>query len=172
MDDHRRHDDDLVSLGQLFEAMLRYWWIILVGIVAGGSLGWFTVNGSANRYQASSQILVQESSGATITSSDLSTSEALASTYMSLITTRPVMDAAGDLLIQRDAPDALIGAKIDISIVPNTQIFVIKVTSEIPENAAASANALVDAFVDRTRSSRLAEIAAFQQAARAGTHGS
>jgi non-specific protein-tyrosine kinase len=158
---------DSISLGRVASALLRYWWIVIIGPIAAAGAAWLLTSGRPKLYAAESKIIVQfsraDSSG---TSLDLNASRDLAATYQELIKTRPTMEETARRLQLSVRPSSL-AQKITVDGVRSTGILRVQARDEDPVLAAMIANTVADVFIEQTRQARLAELAAFQSAAAA-----
>ena len=160
-------EEEGVNLRRYFEVVLNWWWLILLGPIAAGFIGYAISAQQRPVYQAEATVLVQQTQNSALpTLGDIQTSRQLAATYQRLITTRPVLQEVVDEMALPYSVESLKGM-VGASVVRDTQLVQVWARSENPEQAAMIANTLAETFIDRTRETRLAEIARWQSAVRA-----
>ncbi|MBQ7624188.1 MAG: hypothetical protein IJS65_02805 [Clostridia bacterium] len=139
---------DLLRLGR---AILKRWWLIAIvsilgGVIAFGYASYFV----KPTYTSKAQILVVNSAasntaGRNPTASELNAAQQLANTYMVIIKSTSTMKRVMDKLGINVSPEVL-QRMIKTEIVPDTEIFKVKVTALSPEGAKQIADALVEVF--------------------------
>ncbi len=117
-------------------------WIAGAFIIGALISGLFTQFVITPRYTATSTMyMVSSSSGSAVDLSDLTIGQSLSSDYVELVKTRPIVeDVIKELKLDYKYEDLV--EMMDISVVTDTRILKINVTSEDPEEAAAIANSL------------------------------
>ena len=137
-----------IDLQKLLLVYLRRWWLIALSalIVAGGSLAYayYLVE---EMYQASSTIYVNNiKEGITVdsvTTSNLSASQQLVSTYISIVKSDRVLSKVAEQLDNRYTVNNLKGM-VTASQIGDTGIFSINVVSADPQEAAEIANTFAE----------------------------
>ncbi|WP_051209216.1 YveK family protein [Butyrivibrio sp. WCD3002] len=131
---------DLVDLFFYLQAKLR--WIVLFFIAGAIISGLITVFLITPKYSASAKLyMVSASSDTLVNLTDLNLGTSLSADYQEVVKIRPIFE---DVIKELDLPytyEQLLGMT-SISVVNNTRILTIKVTSTSPEEAAEIANAL------------------------------
>lgn len=117
-------------------------WIIaafLIGALVAGAVTAFLIT---PKYTATSTMyMVSSSSGSVVDLTDLNIGESLSSDYIELIKTRPIIeDVIRDQGLEYEYEDVL--GMLDLSVVADTRIIKIAVTSEDPREAMNMANEL------------------------------
>ena len=153
-----RSQDETFSLARFAGAVIRYWWVVIIALGIGLFIGWYLKPDQVDIFQAKTTLFVREGTGADPTVGDLSTSKELANTYGILISTRPVLADAAARLGNGLTPD-YIRKSIRISVSEGTQILGVLARDPDPVLASDISNAVTETFIERTRLSRLAEIA-------------
>jgi succinoglycan biosynthesis transport protein ExoP len=124
------------------------WLLVLMTLLAGGS-AYIISKKTTPIYQASTLALVNPAPATkTLDYSTMQTSEALAQTYITLMTTRPVLEGVISKLGLSISVDDL-AEKIQTEVVGNTQLIQIKVDDTNPQLAAQIANTLFEAFSEQ-----------------------
>ena len=124
------------------------WLIILAGVLAAGAAYVFSIN-SIPIYQTSTRLLISEAPiTRSIDYSSMVDSYYITETYADMLVDRPVMEGVIDTLGLTTTPEEL-KEQIQVEIVRNTQLLVIKVTDTDPYRAAQIADTTATVFVDR-----------------------
>lgn len=128
---------------------LRQWlWLMVVFAAIGGVAAYFLSIQQPRIYASSTKVLVNQARAGVNnipTMDDLRTRDRLATTYVELLTRRPLMEQVGANL-ELGIPIWQLIQSIDVTAIPDTEIIV--VTAEHPEPAAAAAiaNEVVKVF--------------------------
>lgn len=135
-----------INLQEVFYALLRkIWLIVLCAAVMGGSFYVFTWKFIKPRYQASVTIYVNNSNTSTeelintITSADLSTSQKLVTTYVTILKSDTVLDKVAQE-IGGNLSAGQIRGMITAAAVDKTEVFEVKISNTDPVLAAKIAN--------------------------------
>lgn len=138
--------------------LLRKWlWLLVLATLAAGAVSYVVSRNSTPIYQASATLMVNQAANPTTATgySDILTSERLARTYASLLTSRPVLDETATRL--GIAPAAM-GDAISVTSVRDTQLLVIKVEGPTPQLIAQIANTLPIVFIERNQEWQLGRV--------------
>ena len=153
-------ENEALDLRAYWQALLAWWWILLLGVV-GASLGaYFVGKSTVPIYEAKTKMLVQ--GGRTLGSpslSDIQLSRQLARNFSDLIRTRPVLEKVTQELSLPYGGDSL-SNKIVVS--NPSSLIVILVRDPNPELAAAIANTTAEIFINDSLDRNFAQIAQFQ----------
>lgn len=141
----RRDEEMEIDLLELFGFFLtKIWWIIgafLLGALLAGLITHFAIT---PKYTATAKMyMVSSSSQSVVDLTDLNIGQTISSDYVELLKTRPIVEG---VIQEQDLPYTyreLLGM-ISLSIVNNTRIIQIDVTSVDKEEAMRVANALAD----------------------------
>ena len=138
-----------MELKQYFDLLLRWLWLLVLGVILGAGAAFVASSLQHPVYQATSTLLISQapSSSTTVDNTGLVANQSLASTYLQLITTRPVLEAAIQKLGLSQSSDELAKA-VQVSLVNGTQLIKISVEDRDPQQAANIANALPVVFSD------------------------
>lgn len=133
-----------MELKQYLEMLRRWAWLLVLGLVLGAAVGFGVSRYQTPVYQASTRILVARAPQMQVGAADLTylSDQQLAQTYIELLTTQPVLDAASKQLgvpINKD--------DISAQQSPNTQIIRLTVENTDPDHAAQIANQLVQVLI-------------------------
>lgn len=125
------------------QTLVRFWWLLVIGAVAAGTMGYVVVSQQPTTYEARVRLLVGDLSG---DFDGIRASEALATTYAELATSDLLLEQAVrslDLDISVDAIDDGVSAVT----VGTSRILLITVEMSDEERAPQVANALARALV-------------------------
>ena len=146
-----------MEIKQYFLIARRWAWLLLLGVVLGALVGYFASIYMTPVYQSATRILVMRPSQGTPNSADMSylNDQQLIQTYLQLLSTQPVLDAAShDLGFTIDVK------KTTVQQIGTTQIIKLTVEDRDPARAALIANQLVMSLMeqnDNLQSSRYTE---------------
>lgn len=134
---------DLREIGKTL--LKRAWLIILCAVLAGAAYFIYTVNFVTPLYQAKLSFYVSnttsDSVGGGVGSNDLAVALRLVNSYIELLEDDVVLDQVSQRLNGQVTPRQL-RSMISASVVGNTEIFAVTVTSPNPQMSADIANAL------------------------------
>ncbi len=138
--DDREIEIDLLDLLSYYKRKIV--WIIgafLIGALVAGLVTQFIIT---PKYTASSTMyMVSSSSGSAVDLTDFNIGQSLSSDYAELIKTRPIVeDVIKELKLDYEYEDLI--KMLNLTVVTDTRILKIDVTSTDPEEAAAIANSL------------------------------
>lgn len=139
------------ELARYFGILKRWWWLLVAATAIAGVAAFFVTRRIQPTYRATATILInQVQQPGTLAYNDVLTSERLTQTYKTLVTTRPVLQAA----VQSDRAGGIteeqLAQKVSASVVTNTQLVTISVTDHDPNRAAVLTNLVLLAFVQQT----------------------
>ncbi len=141
-----------------YVALLRKWlWLIVLCAVLAGASAYVVSRNSQKIYQASATLMVNQAANPSGTTAyaDILTSERLARTYASLLTSRPVLEETANRLgISAQG----LGRAINVTPIRDTQLLTIKVEGPDPALAAAIANTLPQVFIEQNREWQLGRV--------------
>jgi polysaccharide biosynthesis transport protein len=133
-----------MELKQYFLFFRRWLWLLILGLLMGGAVGYFGSRMQEPVYQASTRALVVRASQER--SADLSylSDQQLVQTYVELLNTQPVRDAASQRLGYEIKKD-----QVRIQQVRETQVIELTVEDTNAKQAAEFANVLVDVLIEQ-----------------------
>lgn len=136
-----------MELKQYLQMVRRWLWLLILGIVLGGGAGYYFSDLQEPVYQASTRALVMrpplEQSSDLTYYSDLQ----LVQTYIQLLSTQPVLDAASERLGYQ-----VNKGQIKVQQNQETQIIQVTVEDQTPNQAADIANILVEVLIEQNES--------------------
>ena len=158
---HFYHEPQLTGGAQLFPkgcgveprwltaVIVRWWWVLLIGLTAGGSAAWGVSQVIDPTYRATATVVVNQSAApGTVTYSDALLSQQLVKTYARMATQRVVLEQVADELqlaiSLNDLDDLLAGVAI-----AQTQLLEIRAETPDPRLARDLANAVARVFIER-----------------------
>jgi polysaccharide biosynthesis transport protein len=133
-----------MELKQYFLFFRRWMWLLILGLLLGGAVGYFGSRMQEPVYQAATRALVVRASQER--SADLSYlgDQQLVQTYVELLNTQPVRDAASERLGYKINKD-----QVKIQQVRDTQVLQVIVEDQSAKRAAEIANVLVDILIEK-----------------------
>ncbi len=145
-----------------YVGLLRKWlWLIVLCTVAAAATAYVVSKNTTPVYEASSTLRVNQASSPTTSTAyaDVLTSERLARTYASLLTSRPVLEETA----QRLGIDVKsLEETITVTPVRDTLLLQIKVEGPNPRLIAEVANVLPQVFIDRDRQQQLGQVTQYR----------
>ncbi|MDL1911660.1 polysaccharide biosynthesis tyrosine autokinase [Chloroflexi bacterium CFX6] len=125
--------------------IVKHWaWLLILGLVLGGGGGYLASSYQVPVYQASTRVMVMRPPQESASDYTYLSAQQLTQTYVQLVTTQPVLDAASAELgyeVERE--------QISVQQIRDTQVIQLTVEDENPEHAAAIANVLVDKLIEQ-----------------------
>ncbi len=142
---HRK--SDRVELVQYLRIIRKWLWLIVVGTLLAGGLGYAVSPRLPPAYRASTSLLVQASSAGIDAHSRMLVNRYLSATYRELLIKRPIIEAAGQNLNLAQSTIAGLADKIEAWVVPDTSLIQLTVQDTDPYLAMNLANEIVSVFV-------------------------
>jgi capsular exopolysaccharide synthesis family protein len=136
--------EDVLELRWYFLVIRRWLWLIVVCTLLGATSAFLISSRMPPVYSASATLLVYQ-----VGSDDyraVLTSELLARTYSQMLSGRAVLEAVIAQLELEETPGALAG-RVEVKLVPDTQLIQLSVEHTDPTRAALIANAIAEAFI-------------------------
>ncbi|MCL2060834.1 MAG: Wzz/FepE/Etk N-terminal domain-containing protein [Oscillospiraceae bacterium] len=138
-----------IDLGHLIGVVLKKWWLVLLAaVLLGGATLLYTLYFITPMYRTNISVYVKNvgddvKRSDTINTADLTASQRLVNTYVTIITSNTVLDkVSANIGSIYATPD--IRSMLSCAAVRDTEIFTVTVTNENPEIAAYIANAVAD----------------------------
>ena len=132
---------------KLILQMIRRWaWLLTIGLLVGGGIGYVLNLYQTPEYTARAKILVMEpvrNSGAS-SSSTLKANKEMADTYLELLFTQPILDAASQKVGATLRPSMIRAARVG-----ETGLLEVVVRDTDAERAALMANTLVQVLIEQ-----------------------
>ena len=135
-----------INLKELFSALLRKWWLIVICTVLAGVLAFvYTDQFVTPLYQAKVTFYVNNTRSTTttagISSSDLATSQRLVLTYLNILKSDTILEKVADT-VEENVTASQIRGMITAEALDETEVFVVKISHANPYTAANIANAI------------------------------
>jgi capsular exopolysaccharide synthesis family protein len=125
--------------------IIKHWlWLLILGLVLGGAAGYTFSHYQAPVYQASTRIMIMRPPQESVSDYTYLSGQQLTQTYVQLVTTQPLLDAASAEVGYRIEQE-----QINAQQIRDTQVIQLTVEDENPEHAAAIANVLVDKLIEQ-----------------------
>ncbi len=125
--------------------IIKHWvWLLILGLVLGGAAGYVFSDYQTPVYQASTRVMVMRPPQESVSDYTYLSGQQLTQTYVQLVTTQPLIDAASAELgypIERE--------QINAQQIRDTQVIQLTVEDENPQHAAAIANMLVNKLIEQ-----------------------
>ena len=146
---------ELKLIGQI----LRRWsWLLVIGILIGGGIGYAISVYQTPVYEASTKILVMEPVGNNVSNlTDLNDKE-LAETYMELLITAPILESAS-----QKVGETIRASQIKAVRVRDTGLLEVTVRDTDPQQAALIANVLVEVLIDYNEALQMSRFSSSEQ---------
>ncbi|MEZ4569729.1 MAG: hypothetical protein R2849_05255 [Thermomicrobiales bacterium] len=151
-----------LSLAQIIQIARRWWWILILGPVIGGMIGWTLASQAEPVYHADAKLLLDrptvdasaESSASAY--NNILAAERLTQTFGQLVETRVVLnealarmgEGAGDLTVDE------LAAELTVTVVPDTQIIQVEATDDDPDRVALIVNTVSEVFIEQATTFR------------------
>jgi len=146
-----------------YVGLIRKWlWLIVLCTLLAGGIAYFVSKNMTPIYEASSTLRVNQASNpaTTVAYADVLTSERLARTYATLLTSRPVLEeTASRLGIELEG----LADTVSVTPVRDTLLLEIKVEGPDPKLIADIANVLPQVFIDRDREQQLGQVSQWRE---------
>ena len=133
-----------MELKEYFRIIKHWLWLLILGVILGGAGGYFASTYQTPVYQASTRMMVMRPSQESASDYTYLSAQQLTQTYVQLMTTQPVLDAASTEL----GYEVALG-QISIQQIRDTQVIQLTVEDENPEHVAQIANALVAKLIEQ-----------------------
>lgn len=151
-------DDDIdINFLEMLHVLLKKWWIILIGGLAGAiAMMIITAYCITPMYQSQSMLYILSKSTSITSFADIQIGSAVSEDLVVIATSKPVIDGAIEKIKEEEGKEftrADIKDMLEVSNVEDTRILKIIVTSENPEDACMVANAIAE-----VTASQMAEI--------------
>jgi len=131
-----------MELKEYFRIIRRWAWLMILGLIIGGGVGYLISDYQTPIYQVSTRVMVMRPSQESVSDYTYLSAQQLTQTYIQLVTTRPVLDAASAELGYTVEPE-----QINVQQIRDTQIIQLSVEGEDPDRVAQTANVLVDKLI-------------------------
>jgi capsular exopolysaccharide synthesis family protein len=133
-----------MELKEYFRIIKHWLWLLVLGVILGGAGGYFASSYQTPVYQASTRVMVMRPSQESASDYNYLSAQQLTQTYVQLVTTQPVLDAASvDLGYQ------VMREQVSVQQIRDTQVVQLTVEDENPEHASQIANVLVDKLIEQ-----------------------
>ncbi len=146
-----------MELRQYADLLRKWFWLLILATLVAGATSYGVSKNSTPIYQASTTLMVNQASSpaAAAAYSDILTSERLARTYASLLTSGPVLEETA----RRVGVEAKTLEKtVTVTSVRDTQLLQIKVEGANPQLIASIADTLPQVFIERNREMQLGQV--------------
>ena len=141
----RQNEEMEIDLLELLDFFREHMIVIILGFLAGALIaGLITFYAIKPSYTATSKMyMVSSSTQSVVDLTDLNIGQSLSKDYVELLKTRPIIEAVIEELSLPYNYNELL-SMLQLSVISDTRIIAIKVTSKDPEEAMVIANALAD----------------------------
>lgn len=138
-----------LEIKQYLGLLLNWLWLILIVTILGGGISYMVSTRLPKVYEASTKVLVMEAASAKTTDyNSILSSERLAKTYSDLMTTDVILnEVISRLHLPMTYTD--LAEQVSVSSVTNTQLILISVKGNNPQQITAIANTIVAVFIEK-----------------------
>ena len=133
-----------MDIKQLFSTFKRWLWLVVLGTIIGGALGYYISNRQTPVYQAQARFVILPAAQTTYDYSSYLNNLNIISTYTQLLTTEDLLFEASNRL-----GFPVMKGQATATQVGETQFVVLTVKDTDPYKAAVIANGLVDILIDQ-----------------------
>jgi capsular exopolysaccharide synthesis family protein len=133
-----------MELKEYFRIVKHWIWLLILGVVLGGAGGYFASKYQTPVYQASTRVMIMRPPQESASDYTYLSAQQLTQTYVQLVTTQPVLDAASAELGYEVRLDQL-----SVQQIRDTQVIQLTVEDENPEHVAQIANVLVKKLIEQ-----------------------
>ncbi|MBC8281959.1 MAG: polysaccharide biosynthesis tyrosine autokinase [Chloroflexi bacterium] len=155
-------EDQGLELREYWRILLKWWWVLVLGLVGTASAAYFVSGTITPTYQATTKVLVQGGqTPGTPFIPEVGASRDLALTYRDLIKTRPILEQVSQ---NESIPHGIGLLNSEISVSSQRSVIQISVSDPNPTLAAEIANTTAAVFIDDFRNRQFSEIAQLQAA--------
>jgi polysaccharide biosynthesis transport protein len=128
-----------MELKQLITILLKWLWLLILGLVLGAGGGIFFSRIQTPIYEADTKVLITRAPQSSTGVQSVLDNSVTTQTYTELLTMQPVLDGTSEKVGFEVSAN-----NIKVSVITNTQIVQVGVTDPDPERSALIANALVE----------------------------
>lgn len=148
---------------KLLLTLLRRWaWLLVLGVVLGAAGGYVASLYQEPVYQASTKVMVIRPQESSVTANITLSDQELAQTYIALLTTDPVLEAAGERL-----GFGVSAEQISARQTSGTRLMEVTVRANDAQRAALIANTLVEVLIEQNNSLQSNRFAASEESLQA-----
>ena len=135
-----------MELKLIFQLIRRWAWLLTIGVLIGGGIGYVINIYQTPEYEARAKILVMEPvrNSSTTTSSSLKANKEMADTYLELLFTQPILDATSQKVGATLRPNQIRAERVG-----ETGLMEVVIRDTDPERAALMANTLVQVLIEQ-----------------------
>lgn len=152
-----QNDEIEIDLLELLYVLLRKWWLILIGALAGAiAMMLVTSQLLTPMYESQAMLYILNKTTSVTSLADIQIGSAVSQDFAVIATSKPVIDGAIKKLeaeYGKTFTRGNISSALKVSNIEDTRILCITVTSDNPEDACAIANAVAE-----TTASQMAQI--------------
>ena len=138
---------DFVKIEQVISSVLKWWWLLILAMVIGATIGYGVSQRVPRVYQATATLMVGQSILSTnLDSRDIQTSELLAVTYADIAQREPILQGVIEVLAL-DINWQQLRKQVKVSHVNGTQLLEIVVEAKSPQAAEKIANEIAHQLI-------------------------
>lgn len=147
---------------KLIFTMIRRWsWLLAIGLLVGGGIGYVVSMYQVPEYESTTKVMVLQASVSNVSAAPKISDEELAKTFIELLTTQPVLDAASQKVGYKILPSQIRAQQIR-----NTRLLQVTVRDTDPQRAALSANTLVEVLIEQNEALQVSRFSSSEETLR------
>ena len=125
--------------------IIKHWaWLMVLGLILGGAGGFYASDYQTPVYQTSTRVMIMRPAQESVSDYTYLSAQQLTQTYIQLVTTSPVLEAASVELGYEIKLE-----QISVQQIRDTQVIQLTVEDENPEHAVQIANVLVAKLIEQ-----------------------
>jgi capsular exopolysaccharide synthesis family protein len=147
---------------KLILTMIRRWsWLLVIGLLVGGGIGYALSIYQVPEYESTTKVMVLQASVNNVSAAPKISDEELAKTFIELLTTQPVLDAASQKVDYTILPSNIRAQQIR-----NTRLLQVTVRDTDPQRAALAANKLVEVLIEQNEALQISRFSSSEETLR------
>lgn len=144
---------------KLIFTMLRRWsWLLVIGLLIGGGIGYVISMYQVPEFESTAKVMVLQASVNNVSAAPKISDEELAKTFIELLTTQPVLEAASQKVGYEILPTQIRAQQIR-----NTRLLQVTVRDTDPQRAALTANTLVEVLIEQNEALQISRFSSSEQ---------
>lgn len=144
---------------KLIISMIRRWaWLLIIGILIGGGVGYVLSIYQTAEYESITKVMVLQAPVNNVSTTNKISDEELAETFIELLVTQPVLQAASQKVGTTIRPSQIRAQQIR-----NTRLMQVTVRDTDPQQAALIANTLVEVLIEQNEALQISRFSSSEE---------